>query len=64
MHLADLNGRVAPGQSGRADYRPLFRILKQAGYDRTISVESAPIPDFETVAPKVLAFVKEQWAAA
>ncbi len=64
VHLADLNGRVAPGLSGRADYRPLFRILKQAGYDRTLSVESSPIPDFQTTAPIVLAFIKDQWAAA
>ncbi len=64
VHVADLNGRVAPGLSGRADYRPLFRLLKQAGYDRTISVESSPIPDFQTTAPRVLTFIREQWAAA
>ncbi len=64
VHLADLHGRVAPGLSGKADYRPVFRVLKDAGYDGTISFEGAPIPNFETVAPKVLEFVKGQWAAA
>ena len=64
VHVADLEGRVAPGASGKADYRPVFAVLKAAGYDRTISVESAPIVDFEKAAPAVLAFLKDQWAAA
>ena len=64
VHVADLHGRVAPGLSGKADYRPLFRVLKDAGYDDTISFEGAPIPDFEATAPKVLAFLKDQWASA
>ena len=64
VHVADLDGRVAPSLSGKADYRPLFRILKAAGYDGTVSVESSPIPHFEVKAPRVLAFLKEQWAAA
>ena len=61
-HVADLEGRVAPGLSGHADYRPVFKVLKAAGYDRTISVESSPIPDFAAAAPRVLAFLKDQWA--
>jgi sugar phosphate isomerase/epimerase len=64
VHVADLDGRVAPSLSGKADYGPLFRILKAAGYDGTVSVESSPIPDFEVTAPKVLAFLKDQWATA
>lgn len=64
VHVADLDGRVAPGQSGKADYRPLFKILKLAGYDRRISFEGAPIPDFDATAPKVLAFLKGQWEEA
>ena len=64
VHVADLEGRVAPGLSGHADYRPAFAVLKAAGYDRTISVESSPIPDFAANAPRVLAFLKEQWASA
>ena len=64
VHVADLDGRVAPGLSGKADYRPFFAVLKAGGYNATISVESAPIPDFETVAPRVLAFLKHQWASA
>ncbi len=59
VHVADLEGRVAPGLSGHADYRPVFGVLKRAGYDRTISVESSPIPDFDAAAPRVLAFLKD-----
>ena len=64
VHVADLDGRVAPSLSGKADYRPLFAVLKRAGYDGTVSVESSPIPDFDLAAPKVLAFLKDQWATA
>ena len=28
VHLADVEGRVAPGESGKCDYRPLFKALK------------------------------------
>ena len=64
VHVADLDGRVAPGLSGKADYRPVFAALRAGGYDDTISVESSPIPDFAVNAPKVLAFLRSQWDAA
>ena len=64
VHLADKEGRVAPGLSGKADYRPFFRVLKQGGYDSTISFEGADMPDFEVTAPKVLEFIKRQWSEA
>ena len=64
VHVADRDGRVAPGLSGTADYRPVFAVLRHAGYDATISVESAPMPDFHATAPRVLAFLKDQWASA
>jgi sugar phosphate isomerase/epimerase len=64
VHLADQDGRVAPGESGTADYRPFFRVLKEAKYDGGISVEATGFNDFATVAPRVLAFVKKQWHEA
>jgi sugar phosphate isomerase/epimerase len=64
VHLADKDGRVAPGLSGKADYRPFFRVLKQANYDNLISFEGTNMPDFETTAPKVLEFIKRQWSEA
>jgi sugar phosphate isomerase/epimerase len=64
VHVADKEGRVAPGLSGKADYRPLFRVLKQGDYNGTISFEGAAMADFTTTAPKVLEFVKQQWNEA
>ncbi len=64
VHLADKDGRVAPGLSGKADYRPFFRVLKDGGYSSTISFEGKDMPDFAATAPKVLAFIKQQWSEA
>jgi sugar phosphate isomerase/epimerase len=61
VHLADKDGRVAPGLSGKADYRPFFRVLKDGGYNSTISFEGKDMPDFSVTAPKVLEFIKTQW---
>ncbi len=63
VHVADLQGRVAPGRSGQADYRPLFGILKQAGYHGRISVE-ASFDDVADTGAAVLAFLKQQWREA
>ncbi len=66
-HISE-KSRRAPGQSGEGteQYREFFRVLKDAGYDRTICVEALWLPEMkaEGEAAKVLAFVKEQWAAA
>jgi sugar phosphate isomerase/epimerase len=40
VHVADKDGRVAPGESGTSDYRKFFGVLKRAGYDGMISVEA------------------------
>jgi len=74
VHLADRAGRLAPGQSitegcdGDAkkgsDYRGLFGVLKQAGYDGRISAEAAFQPDMASAAAGVLAFLRREWAAA
>jgi len=64
VHLADKEGRVAPGLSGKADYRPVFKILKDGKYDGLISFEGNAIPDFAVTAPRVLEFIKRQWNEA
>lgn len=64
VHVADLQGRAAPGESGRCDYRPIFRLLKNAGYQGAISVEAPGFTDFAEAGRRVLAFIKEQWAQA
>jgi sugar phosphate isomerase/epimerase len=61
VHVADLEGRVPPGESRKADYVPVFRVLKQGGYDATISVEASAFKDIAGVGPRVLAHLKDQW---
>jgi sugar phosphate isomerase/epimerase len=63
VHLADRDGRVPPGQSAKADYRPFFRVLKKAGYDGPMSVE-ASWRDIPIGEPRVLAFIRKQWEDA
>jgi sugar phosphate isomerase/epimerase len=61
VHVADPGGRLAPGESGSADYRPLFAILKAARYDGLISVEARGFDDIAGMGPRVLPFLKRQW---
>ncbi len=61
VHVADLDGRVPPGESGSADYRELFGVLKRGGYNGTVSVEALGFNDFKVVAPRVLKFLRSQW---
>ncbi|HLL89143.1 MAG TPA: sugar phosphate isomerase/epimerase family protein [Tepidisphaeraceae bacterium] len=63
VHVADKDGRVAPGLSGKADYVPFFRVLKQGGYDGLISFEGAAMTDFKTQAPQALEHVRRAWDA-
>jgi len=60
VHRADKEGRVAPGLSGKSDYRPFFKVLREGGYYGMISVESAPF-DIPKDGAKILATIKEQW---
>jgi sugar phosphate isomerase/epimerase len=64
VHLADKDGRVPPGQSGTSDYRPVFAMLKKAGYNGALSVEATGFGDLAGLGPKVLAFLKKQWSEA
>lgn len=62
VHVADKEGRVPPGESQASDYRPVFEILKQAGYDGMISVEART---FEPTSYfTALEFLKDQWQQA
>jgi sugar phosphate isomerase/epimerase len=64
VHVADKDGRVAPGQSPTADYRPFFRGLKRSNYQGAISVEALDFNDFQTVGKRVIAFLHRQWDEA
>lgn len=61
VHVADEQGRVAPGQSGNSDYRPFFRVLKAGNYDGLISVEGNIKPD---VYKETLIYLKREWDEA
>ncbi len=63
VHLADRDGRTAPGESGLSDYRGVFRILKEIAYDDKISVECNGW-DWGAHGTKVLAYLKQQYASA
>jgi sugar phosphate isomerase/epimerase len=60
VHVADKNGRLAPGESGQSDYRPVFAALKSIGYAGAISVEGN-FPDIAGRGRDVLAFLRKQW---
>jgi sugar phosphate isomerase/epimerase len=60
VHVADKDGRLAPGLGGKSDYAPFFGVLKRGGYDGNISVE-AKFPDLSADAPRVLDYLKQQW---
>ena len=68
VHVADKEGRVAPGESGGGGdvagrYREFFGVLKRGGYDGRISIEGKV--DFEVDAlRRTLGFLKEQWDRA
>jgi len=62
VHVADLEGRTPPGESKTSDYRPVFRLLKSAGYDGLMSVESKSF-DADNGA-RALEFLKREWNEA
>ncbi len=64
VHVADQQGRVPPGESGKSDYRPLFRVLKRGGYEGGISVESPTWTRYAAETPRVIQFLKSQWQEA
>lgn len=64
VHLADRDGRVAPGESGASDYREVFAMLKKGGYNHRLSVEAMGFGDLAGSGPRVLAFLKRQWDEA
>jgi sugar phosphate isomerase/epimerase len=64
VHVADRVGRVPPGESGQADYRPLFSILKKGNYKGLISIEASKFSDIAGIGPRTLGFLRQQWGEA
>ena len=63
VHVADLEDRVAPGLSGKSDYRPIFAILREANYDDLISVEASQF-DIARDGQRVLDWLRAEWERA
>jgi sugar phosphate isomerase/epimerase len=63
VHVADREGRVALGESGKSDCRELFGILKASGYTGLISLE-ATFSDIAGSGARVLEFLQGQWKEA
>jgi len=62
VHVAEKQERAAPGRYGE-DFRPYFSALRQAGYDRRISIEC----NWQSLAAEVgpaIETLKEQWIAS
>jgi sugar phosphate isomerase/epimerase len=60
VHVADRDGRVAPGESKTSDYDSFFKVIKTAGYDGLCSVECSNL-NLATNAPAVLNYLKHAW---
>ena len=63
VHVADRDGRTAPGESGTSDYGPFLRVLKAGGYDKRIAVECRGF-DLNTSGPRALRVLQDAWASA
>lgn len=61
-HMAEKEKRTAPGVMGD-DFRPYFRALKKAGYDRLMALECG-WGDRRGEAPKAIAEAVKQWKQA
>ena len=62
VHCAETNGRGAPGTTGE-DMRPFFRVLKEIGYSRRISIE-AGWKDFSAELPGAIDELRRQVESA
>ena len=63
VHVADRDGRTAPGESGTSDYGPFMKMLKAGGYDGLIAVECRGF-DLTTNGPRSLKVLRDSWASA
>ena len=62
LHTANPQGRVFPLKWEEFDYAPFFARLRQAGYDKRISVE-ASTKDFASEAPQAIALLRRAFTA-
>ena len=62
IHVADKDGRTAPGETGNSSYQPIFAALRKLDYRGTVSVDATNFQPsgYFTVAE----FLKTQWKRA
>ena len=68
VHVADRDGRAAPGESKTSDYDAFFKVIKKGGYDARgdkalCSVECRGL-DLKSNGPAVLSFLRAAWSDA
>jgi sugar phosphate isomerase/epimerase len=61
VHVSDVQDRNVPSEKSPHDYRAFFRMLKNAGYDGPLAVESPTDPRVLSEPEKVLQFLKQIW---
>jgi D-psicose/D-tagatose/L-ribulose 3-epimerase len=64
VHVSDVIGRGAPGETNDHDYRSFFAGLHRGGYDAAVTVESDDNVHFSDWSKRCLAFLKRENAAA
>jgi sugar phosphate isomerase/epimerase len=64
VHVADVEGRRSPGETGKHDYRGFFAALRRGGYEGVITVESTDLQQLPDGAARVLEFLRAQWELA
>jgi sugar phosphate isomerase/epimerase len=60
VHVSDIIGRGAPGETNDHDYRSFFAALHRGNYDAAITVESDDLVHFSDWKVRCLAFLKQQ----
>lgn len=59
VHVADKDGRAAPGETGNSNYQPIFAALRKLDYRGTVSVNAPNLQPFGYFT--VTEYLKTQW---
>jgi len=62
VHVADKDGRAAPGETGNSSYQPIFAALRKLDYRGTVSVNAPNLQPFGYFT--VTEYLKTQWKRA
>jgi sugar phosphate isomerase/epimerase len=62
IHVADKDGRAAPGETGNSSYQPIFAALRKLDYRGTVSANAPSLQPFGYFT--VAEYLKTQWKRA